>query len=472
MVSLNKKTAIILIHGMGEQRPMNALKSFVKSVWLDDDRVSKGKSNQVWSKPDHISESFELRRLTTGQNTAGKRQDFFEFYWAHLMHGTELVDIIDWVKMLLWRPSKDIPKNLHKEYIALFIVVGILGALALVAAAGLFFSGKVALTAVALASVLLAFIKSRVLLPVVGDAARYLSPTPRNVARRTAIRAAGLSLVKRLHDSGKYDRIIIVGHSLGSVIGYDLMRYYWSEIVKDVIPDDDQKTAFDDLLREVELSSKTVTEHPGNEAAYLKFRQLQNTLWREIAKINNRKDNPVWLISDFVTMGSPLAHGNVLLAATLVGFKQQKRMRELPTVPPYLEHLNPPKFTYDSNGKTYQHHAALFSCTRWTNIYFPVDWVVGGDAVGGPVRKIFGNGIRDVAVHTSRQYGLASHNFYWSRYNEDKLGADSVRSYISALRRALNLLDEDEVALWGELADKAKTEGGDFSPRPKYEKPD
>jgi len=98
--------------------------------------------------------------------------------------------------------------------------------------------------------------------------------------------------------------------------------------------------------------------------------------------------------------------------------------------------------------------------------------VIGGDAVGGPVRKNFGNGIRDVAVHTSRQYGLASHNFYWSRYNEDKPGADSVRSYISALRRALNLLDEDEVALWGELADKAKTEGGDFSPRPKYEKPD
>ncbi|MEW8268619.1 MAG: hypothetical protein AB2731_20955 [Candidatus Thiodiazotropha sp.] len=59
---------------------------------------------------------------------------------------------------------------------------------------------------------------------VVGDAARYLRPAAQNIQRRQEIRTAGVDLLKNLHDRG-YDRIIIVGHSLGSVIGYDILTY-------------------------------------------------------------------------------------------------------------------------------------------------------------------------------------------------------------------------------------------------------
>ena len=59
----------------------------------------------------------------------------------------------------------------------------------------------------------------------VGDAARYLSPSPSNIALRQQIRAEGLRLLRHLHRSREYARIVIVGHSLGSVIGYDPVSY-------------------------------------------------------------------------------------------------------------------------------------------------------------------------------------------------------------------------------------------------------
>jgi hypothetical protein len=61
----------------------------------------------------------------------------------------------------------------------------------------------------------------------VGDAARYLSPAPANVAVRQAIRSAAIDLLEGLHDDPtwrRYHRVILVGHSLGSVIGYASRR--------------------------------------------------------------------------------------------------------------------------------------------------------------------------------------------------------------------------------------------------------
>src|SRR5437764_393830 len=56
-----------------------------------------------------------------------------------------------------------------------------------------------------------------------GDAARYLHVAPPNIQGRRQIREAGIDLLEKLHQSGEYDRIILVGHSLGSVIGFDIL---------------------------------------------------------------------------------------------------------------------------------------------------------------------------------------------------------------------------------------------------------
>jgi hypothetical protein len=53
---------------MGEQRPMDTLRGFVRSVWeLDSKITANGLPNpaDVWSKPDLRTGSLELRRITT-----------------------------------------------------------------------------------------------------------------------------------------------------------------------------------------------------------------------------------------------------------------------------------------------------------------------------------------------------------------------------------------------------------------------
>jgi len=93
------KQAVVVIHGMGEQIPMQTIMGFTEAVWTTDadlidpmrpDSTTGGKRerNAIWFKPDARNRSYELRRLTTESVAARGSTDFYEFYWAHLMHGT------------------------------------------------------------------------------------------------------------------------------------------------------------------------------------------------------------------------------------------------------------------------------------------------------------------------------------------------------------------------------------------------
>ena len=87
----------------------------------------------------------------------------------------------------------------------------------------------------------LSLVGSIVLLPiagfvvkrVLGDAARYLHVAPHNIQCRNEIRQAGVELLNELHNPDRnYSRILIVGHSLGSVIGYDILTHSWANFHK------------------------------------------------------------------------------------------------------------------------------------------------------------------------------------------------------------------------------------------------
>ena len=60
-----------------------------------------------------------------------------------------------------------------------------------------------------------------------GRVVRYTRALPDNIASRKAIRERGLKLLDDLHRA-EYDRIIVVGHSLGALLAYDLVSYYWA----------------------------------------------------------------------------------------------------------------------------------------------------------------------------------------------------------------------------------------------------
>jgi len=426
-----RRQAVLLIHGIGEQRPMDTLRGFVDTVWRRDtdiqNRYAAANADAVvWSKPDTVSESFELRRLTTSSNTAGILTDFFEFYWQHLMQGTTFGHVIAWAWTLLSRKPSNVPRQLRPAYWLLWLLVAVSAMLA-------FF----ALTASAPASSrLMSAIASGLVVPlaglvvknVIGDAARYLHVAPSNVQCRHAIREAGLSVLASLHARG-YDRIIIVGHSLGSVIGYDILTHAWP------LHNDSAQASNTDAMAALDRLEQLAATGNGLAAD---IQDAQRRFFNELVKVGC-----TWRVTDFLTLGSPLAHADVLLAGDPATLALRQRDREFPTCLPTLESVTREKiqhqrFSFEKDKSRHApripHHAAVFGPTRWTNLYFPCRFIVRGDVVGGPCRRVLGIGINDVAVSTSLRRGFFSHTLYWTMSGD---GGDHVR----ALRNALDLVD-------------------------------
>ena len=57
------RQAVVIIHGIGEQQPMSTLRRFVKAVLKDP----SADGLLFYSKPDRISDTLELRRLTSNK---------------------------------------------------------------------------------------------------------------------------------------------------------------------------------------------------------------------------------------------------------------------------------------------------------------------------------------------------------------------------------------------------------------------
>ena len=462
-----KKQAVILIHGIGEQRPMQTLRSFVEAVWSTDESVksseaihtdAKGEESGLFSKPDRIADHFELRRLITTTNKKKVTTDFFEYYWAHRLEGTRIAHVLGWSKRLLMRSPKTLPPALKGTWyvlIGLALLILSLGVVALVNEGSLI--RNTALSAAL--SLAVAWFITPLVLNIVGDAARYLDPAPGNIASRQAIRQAGVIMLEELHNRQAYDRIILVGHSLGSVIAFDILTHAWPRF--NVIRKEDwastpRAIALNKMEKMLQDSSPPLDKKD--------FRQQQRRLLAE-----QQRNGNAWLVTDLITLGSPLTYAEVLLARDKAELKSKQHDRELPSCPPKTE-TKMLKPTSDEGGvepeheddlpeqakeskedsqikqfisyptvnkhKRVLHHAAVFGVTRWTNLYFPTKGIVWGDFIGGPVAPQFGEGIKDIPVQTSQRRGFLSHTLYWR--SKDLSGAPE---HIQTLRQALNLLD-------------------------------
>lgn len=418
---MTTKQAVLIIHGIGEQRPMETLRGFVETVWASDSEVHhKFAKPGIFSKPDEISGSFELRRLTSTLDRKDVRTDFYEFYWAHLMKGTTLSHVVMWLRSLLLRWPWNVPAALRGAW---FLVVALLVVIALLAIQTALPEEYQLVRLPKLLTGALGLLLTWSIIPLVnsfvGDAARYLMPAPPNIQRRQAIRAKGVEVLKKLHESGEYARIIVVGHSLGSVIGYDILTYAWPEYARkaDLTK---PNPALDEIENTIQQAKFDID----------KFQVDQRKLAEEL-----RANGCGWLVTDFVTAGCPLTHSELLLAYDAADLKSKQDERELPTCPPVLE-SGRISFPNDHVHRRL-HHAAMFGPTRWTNIYFPAAWIVFGDIIGGPLRPLFGQGIRDRPVRTSQRGGLLSHTVYWEMRRKEP-----VEEHIQVLRAAVNLLDE------------------------------
>jgi len=454
-----KKTAVVVVHGMGEQRPMETLWGLVRALWSEDREV--GYQREVWSKPEGLTKSYELRRVTTSngrlENNRDKRIDFFEFYWAHLMTGNTVKGVTSWLFGLLFRRPSTVPPRLVVPWVAgLFAYVVFAAALALVALGktsaplpDLLKDPKVTGTAAVLAG-LFGVLATRWLAPVAGDAARYLSATPDNVAARQAIREAGVDLLDRLHQSGRYDRIVIIGHSLGSVVAYDVLNCAWGRLRPHELEaahpkDSDSLNALAALeIAAGALNHTDARDEAAVEAARAAYRDAQRVYaaaLRAVAK------SP-WLVSDFVTVGSPLSKADVLLAVDAPALAEKMKLREVPTCPPTFEvdeeQAEPPRFRFSfpaNQDERVPHHGAVFAPTVWTNIYFPSVAIAFGDMISGACGPLLGRGVRDIRLKIGAP--VFRHLDYW----KDPKASPS-HPWIVSLRKAVNLRLQDEATLW------------------------
>ncbi|MEM7569372.1 MAG: hypothetical protein AAF337_06215 [Pseudomonadota bacterium] len=478
------KVAVLVIHGIGEQRPMATLNSFVDAVWREDgvlfpppqdgDEESTFDAAQTWYKPDYISGLFELRRITTRgitvEDTAADsgettRFDFFEYYWAHHMRGHMVSDLLDWLRFVFARPRKAVPDDLRWIWVAGWSLVGVFALGALIwLLDGLFgFAprwGAAIATIGAVGSAIFGIIMRKIL-PIVGDAARYLNAAPRNIAIRQKIRDDGLKLLDQLHKSGDYKRIIVVGHSLGSVIAYDIVSLAWSSSHFGARRGRSETSRVGKAFKALERLGLDLLgrgEDPEiDRDKRAPYRDAQRSLFQAL-----RADKEcLWRVSDLVTIGSPLSKASVLLAADDTLFEELKDRRDLPTAPPAYEAAFPgatfkTQFTYGKKESRKTHHAAPFGPVVWTNIYVPHEYLLRGDIISGTVHNQLGPAIADVEVPidgTADPTGSwletlfgqnIRHTHYWSL---DK-GSFSETS-LKAVRRALNLRGKtEEKGLW------------------------
>jgi len=611
-----RRTAVLVVHGMGSQRPLDTVRGVIDAVWLDkDDKPGKG-DKRYWLHPERKNDDLDLSVLTTNEvpGTADQRSvDFHELYWAHLMSQTRAVAVLLWLfdlvrkgprlklgmRALWWgaaiflcllaqsivllglhaillflgnpplisdnqilfglvNASNAIKLSNHSYHepeallLAPFFVVFMAATyasffstlrsawkIAIWAAAlalssgfffyfginqpalakftGLFLPVVVALGAVGIAmggwgllAMLLTYLLSSLffliylqaryiippdgslfariwddgwtlwslderysaviavaiiliylalyalfLQPFLGDAARYFRASPGNVLVRRKIRKEAVDTLDTLHQWGTYDRIIVVAHSLGTVVAYDMLRAYFSR-VNAALPDRD--------LLEPQFSQIDGhdPDHPSGEIKNESdFRSAGREIIRKIAAqtvnstIPTNQKLPTWLVTDFVTLGSPLTHAYYLMCdcptedklfdhATeeklVDDFNRRVQQRELPTCPPHKDDTGGLlAFVNSHTGEKAFHHAALFGLTRWTNLYFKMNQMFWGDAIGGPLQDIFGRYIRDVPVSTlpSGKPAFFTHTSYWKITGP--MGRKSPQ--IVRLREVVNLED-------------------------------
>lgn len=83
-----KRTAVLVVHGMGLQRPLDTVREILNAVWLGD--TESGADKRIWVHPERSDADIDLPVITTNEipGTDGRRADFHELYWSHLMSET------------------------------------------------------------------------------------------------------------------------------------------------------------------------------------------------------------------------------------------------------------------------------------------------------------------------------------------------------------------------------------------------
>jgi hypothetical protein len=445
------RQAVVIVHGMGEQRPLDTLNTFIKAGLAPDATGQQA----FYSRPDEVTDSYEARRyLAPPKDQNGvelhAQTEFYEYHWAHLMQSNRLSDMWPTFRKMLLRLPNRVPSGLRGVWALFWTFIGVIawgfawGPLSSwwFTELGVAETFQKALGA-GLLAVVLTFVVTRILPGFLSrwistslvDVVRYLDTRPRSYKVRHDIRKGMVDLLQGLHDSKRYQRIVVVSHSLGAYIAYDGITYLWARMnTKKTTPTSDNPDGLADVEELASSLNEGATEDVGD------FQAAQRRLWLGI----RAQGNP-WLITDFISMGTPMYFADVLYTKNREEFWQRVQKTELPTCPPQsqptVEGTNvattQPRYSYVYFDDRSLYHGAPFAVVRWTNMWFPTRALFFGDWFGGPLTPLFGRGIRDIELTGNKRKRLrpaAAHTLYFKFPDDTK--HDSVTTH---LRNTLDL---------------------------------
>lgn len=432
------RQAVVVIHGMGEQLPLDTLTRFV------DVALAPGPTGRrrFYSRPESITGSLESRRfLAPGVDDGMKSRpqtEFFEYHWSDKMQGNRLDDL--WPtfrRMVLCSPLR-VPIGLRGIWLITWVLVLGLGwAVGWGPLSDAWREGSNTLPSLvaaavssAVASAVLSYILSRLLpnwLTVsFVDVVRYLDTSPRSYGVRREVRKGLVEMLRALQAEDQdgdqhYDRIVVVAHSLGAYIAYDALAHLWGLTYSQTSKRGARELAG---LAELERVAGEV-EATGSDAHKRDYQAAQGLLFEGLRATGNP-----WLITDFVSVGTPMYFADRLMPGKgKLGFAERKARRELPTCPPLededradAEDDAQPCYSWLKwDGRQALHEGAPFAVVRWTNLFFPARLGFFGDWFGGELAPLFGAGIRDVPVTGNKPWRLIpalAHSLYF-RFPDD-----------------------------------------------------
>ncbi|WP_144276310.1 hypothetical protein [Demequina sp. NBRC 110053] len=291
-----------------------------------------------------------------------------------------------------------------------------------------------------------------------GDAARYLSSKPDNISERENIRKGLVDLLTTIAEDRdavtqrhRYDRIVLVGHSLGTVIAADALHAYWNTVAPDVeiplsgVPLDDGDG---ESVGPYEAAVRRVERHVVTDATLEEAAADRATLSEALRSPQRLEDGAAirsgrWIVSDLVTLACPLTHAEILVTSGSEAFAEAKVDRFVATAPPQPQRTQSARRDHPLRYKVWTgvrgedtsrlHQSALFASTSWTNMYFT------HDLVGGGLASRFGSWVRDVPLGarpaTFGQFLRAyPHSSYWGPVSMGlKAGRDRVLAAVDQL---------------------------------------